>query len=412
MRKICFLIGAGAEIAYGLPSGGDFNKSIICSKESIDLFNFFNKNNDKVKIPNGIGLSSRAYLSLYRALKESEEFKNSFFKCLSDDDEESTVNKFLKNKSEGKNEKDISQKFAEIYRKYIYEKCKSETESNNAKYLTPFFECNTFLDELDGSFYYLANWKKFKRESGKLIKIFYSALYSVLDDEIKKNILKNEENSLTSNRVDKLENRSKYIELLKENIEKIKYKGTHSYYEIIKKVFDEEKIDYSIVTTNYSYIAESVFGQTDFGQNKKIIHCHGELGLFENLETKEIDYPQNFNEDDIIFPYLLLRSGVKPLINEKQIETWYKVLCEFNSSDAIIILGYGLNLDDEHILNLLKRMAKRGKDIYFVDYDGSFDKAKQVFPYFKENSKIDYKEFECRLREIINELHYRSQPSK
>ena len=37
-------------------------------------------------------------------------------------------------------------------------------------------------------------------------------------------------------------------------------------------------------------------------------------------------------------------------------------------SDAVVILGYGVNKDDEHIANLLRERVRKGKTIYYFKH--------------------------------------------
>lgn len=78
------------------------------------------------------------------------------------------------------------------------------------------------------------------------------------------------------------------------------------------------------------------------------------MNLFESLKSKRISKLTDFSADDFVFPYILIQSGIKPIVNGYQIHEFEKAVRMIDESEELFILGYGVNSDDEHITNLLR----------------------------------------------------------
>jgi hypothetical protein len=142
------------------------------------------------------------------------------------------------------------------------------------------------------------------------------------------------------------------------------------YYYIIKSLIDGMKHDVSCITTNYTSIAQRITRLS----NDKFAYLHGRLSLFEELETKYIDDVKRVNCENTVFPYLLVQSGVKPIISAHQIEEFRKAYEMIDGADHLLILGYGINPDDEHITNFLRDRLRKGKSV-------------KVFLYFEQKTE-------------------------
>ena len=137
-------------------------------------------------------------------------------------------------------------------------------------------------------------------------------------------------------------------------------------------------------------------------------YLHGEFGKFENLYTKEIKSLKEFEVDEIIFPYLLVQSGIKPVINYYQIESMYKGFTDMINADKLIVIGYGFNSDDEHILNVIRERLRAEKDlvVFIHGNEKKYNSERKCIESFFNSTRIEYKktaEFSHYLAtEIIN----------
>lgn len=152
--------------------------------------------------------------------------------------------------------------------------------------------------------------------------------------------------------------------------------SSQNYY---KSLF-ESGWDYKIATTNYTDIAEK---ET---KNKNVIYLHGKLTWFEDLkkltvydcksdnEKKYLCNPPDDNFQNII-PYILIPSGVKPLICKKQIECFNKFCTELEECNRLVVVGYRFNSEDNHINSIIADWLRKSdyNKIIFFNYNNSID---------------------------------------
>ena len=126
-------------------------------------------------------------------------------------------------------------------------------------------------------------------------------------------------------------------------------------------------------------------------------YLHGKLKWFEEIFTKRVDELQNFFEKDLIMPFIFIQSGIKPIVSPMQLREYSKALDAIDNSDYLIILGYGINSDDEHISNIIReRILVKKKVICFIyecgsDYEEKCKSVKdELFP-----GGLDVKLSEC-----------------
>ena len=128
-----------------------------------------------------------------------------------------------------------------------------------------------------------------------------------------------------------------------------------------------------VVTTNYTGFAESIIGLPV----EKVAYIHGRLNLFEDVKTKKVANISSFSDDEVIFPHIFIQSGIKPVVSSNQITELYKATEAILHSDNLIIIGYGVNSDDEHISNLLRERLQNGKISCFLYGTGPMDDQKE-----------------------------------
>lgn len=148
------------------------------------------------------------------------------------------------------------------------------------------------------------------------------------------------------------------------------------YYNIIRNYKNNHNNDrkLGIITTNYTKFAETI---TEIGENN-IAYVHGKLDLFENKKSKLTGSMTSFSEDDFIFPFIFVQSGIKPIVSSQQIHQFEKAVQMIENADELLILGYGINSDDEHLSNLLRERIMKGKKITCFLYDDSKENRRKV----------------------------------
>ena len=135
-----------------------------------------------------------------------------------------------------------------------------------------------------------------------------------------------------------------------------------SYYSILKQRFHQHP-NYEIkkiATTNYYR-----FGQV---LCEDLIYLNGALNLFEIPEKLEVvDVRKGMlSSNDLYFPFLFGQSLVKPIVHSKQIDSFHSFNKELSTSDVLIVFGYNMNEDDNHVNALLHSFVKSGKRLIVV----------------------------------------------
>jgi len=176
-----------------------------------------------------------------------------------------------------------------------------------------------------------------------------------------------------------------------------------SYYDYIRKAFAEydSQIECAgIITTNYYQFASQI--------NKDAIYLNGQLKLFEYPELLEISdvYNHPINSDRLFFPFIFGQSLVKPIVDKTQIQAFQGYYDCLQNADILVIMGFNINEDDNHINSFLHHYATQGKRLIVVSNQENFDVHKRL------KCKIDEVE-QCKVTYIksddIDALHKNNQ---
>lgn len=120
-----------------------------------------------------------------------------------------------------------------------------------------------------------------------------------------------------------------------------------NYYKEIKSIFSNH--EYKIITSNYTDFSRLELGVDE----NNIAYLAGKLNWFEAQGRFGIyDFSKNDNcpfDNDIIFPFLMTQAPIKPIIEPKQLREYYKADIFLNESDVLVVLGYNINPNDDHI---------------------------------------------------------------
>lgn len=145
-----------------------------------------------------------------------------------------------------------------------------------------------------------------------------------------------------------------------------------NYYSVIKSHMQDS---YRFITTNYTPIAESIIGIAE----KDIAYIHGNMRLFENPRCLEVIDIRNdiipADGKDIYFPFFSIQSGIKPIIDSHQIKEYSKMIEFLEECDEIVVVGYQLNPDDNHINGIIRNclLKPSEKKLVYFDYNNNID---------------------------------------
>ena len=170
-----------------------------------------------------------------------------------------------------------------------------------------------------------------------------------------------------------------------------------SYYEAIAEYLDDKDTKLAgVLTTNYFNLAESVLkGRTKNG----CAYLNGQLKWMEKPESLEVfDLVEKKPETDLYFPFIFGQSLTKPIVHEKQITEFCKTRKILEEADCLIILGYGINEDDNHINSMLHEYLMKGKRVIIITNDRNAEYSeklrvsagkieKKVYDYSKNKAK-------------------------
>ena len=188
----------------------------------------------------------------------------------------------------------------------------------------------------------------------------------------------------------------KIFEILEKNSfeEEIKKK---CYYKILKESNLEYNDDYFISTANYTSILGETFG------DENISWLHGRLNWFEDLKTLRVydctegkdTILENIKNGHTVIPFILISSGVKPLICKKQIKQFSKFIDDLEKCNRLVTIGYRFNSEDNHINSIVGEWLSTNKNNQLISY--SF------------NNNIDMKKLSwlpCHSKENIREMNF------
>lgn len=377
--KISILFGAGAEGEkyFGICNGNDFILDSIYTKKEKLYEALANKIYKNIKIDKYINNYEREFLFNKKGkpfinLIDSLIDKNFVFKspetnCLIDDIKHNGIDK----------SGDSLNKLYEIIIKENVNAVDDKAEDRKA-----ICEYLTFMGTLESYFSSIVNPLEYgQTRFWKLVNYYWSAYFSILIP-ILDNVEKYKE--------DEEYNKNKYAyvlgrlneiseELFDDNfIENFNKK--ENYYSEVKKLIEEGRDIAYIFTTNYTPFVNLTGLAKD-----KICYLAGKLNQFEypeELYVKEINTNNKLINRDMAFPFIMTQVPVKPIVEAKQINEYAKFIKYLNDTDILIIIGYNLNKNDNHINAIIRDFVlKKNKELIYCEYSNkgfkNFDKDKK-----------------------------------
>lgn len=238
-----------------------------------------------------------------------------------------------------------------------------------------FFERAVFFDALDEKFNSLRyNDGKWSANAKRVINAYYTVFFymieNIYDEDVKDS-------------VNSIKDLPTYLKFAKKSDEYLK-NNDKKYYDILKKFLDsseENNCRYFVTTTNYTDYVSEIFGTTNTA------YLHGKLKWFEDLKTLQVFDCDDDNEYDKLLeiaetqskskqtrliPFIMIPSGVKPLICKKQINEFKKFSDNLDKSDYLVIVGYNLNSEDNHINSIISSWLRENEKhkVIYLNYIG------------------------------------------
>lgn len=353
-EKVTFLFGSGADTdAYeDLSSGQEFAKDLLQNKFSKEINNITGIDASQFQLI--YPTSSKIYIQTIT--KYEKDAKDIFG--------EEVVNIFIQynNQSSSDGKIKYNEQIAPLCREwYNYIKKDDNIEDEHTQSIKEFFLKNAvFFDSLDEKFNSLkdsplnANAKRVINAYLTVFLLMFEKLY-----EIPENFIWSYKN---------------IFDKLKESYKNKANEG--NYYEILA----DSKMDCHIITTNYTDLVAEQTKKND------IVYLHGKMTWFEDLRnltvydcTYETEYKlclQHEKAEDgtlNLIPFILIPSGVKPLICKKQICEFSKFINKLEESKYLVVMGYKFNSEDNHVNSIIAQWLRENKNrkmVYF-NYEAS-----------------------------------------
>lgn len=363
MKDVCFLFGARAEADYKLPLGEQFTTETILKKRT-KMYNELDQFYSKRMVNGYIESYKHEYLFtknsnaffeiIYRALKQcyeeskyediDEDTKSLFQYLYSSDNPHATTKEAFK--------KNVVNK---LYQ-YIISDIDAQNGRNHYKYKS-LLNRMTFYGSVEKDFSSIidpkgAGLKQFWRFVNYLWSAFFSIVLPLLDNSesfIDKTYYAQYQKNKYRAVLDNLQD---VVAFLYSN-EYLSEVQSNGYYEKISSKFSGRI--YNVITTNYTPFVKNIFNNAAY--------VAGELSSFEyphHLEVKNI-IQSGLKTKAFVFPFLLTQAPVKPIIEPKQISQYSNMHTTLKNSKYLIILGYNINSNDNHINSYIRQFVMRNK---------------------------------------------------
>jgi len=157
----------------------------------------------------------------------------------------------------------------------------------------------------------------------------------------------------------------------------------HGYYHDLQKCNDLGIEISAIGTANYNNIIEKISTELNF-DIPSVQHLNGGVSDYYNPYKNSVISCQNAEEvpsDQIHVPFILTQSGLKPLTSVDMSRRYVSLFDQYKMCDAVIVVGYGFNIDDSHINGLFRKLVEEeGNSLYWIclNKDGTAEAQKRL----------------------------------
>lgn len=334
MNSIAVIFGAGADRQIGLSGGDNFAKAVVglgCPELTKALKDYFD---------------SRKLDEFYPHIREIRR------------DDEWTSRKLLDASVRKELLLDNGYRTKREFDDIVQERVDS-LEKDEIEKLNQLAEFPSYMGLIDGDFHTLINPSVLGAGRFWRVVLFYSRAYYYLIHEMDRSVSYKE----------LVGDYFKAQRIMDEFSDKICRKERENYYSVLKGK------NVRIITTNYTNTCERVSGI----DKESISYIHGKFGWFESIKDMRIidmesEGLDSIPNDDLLFPFIFIQSGVKPIVCVKQLEEYSKMISFLKEASAILVVGYKINSDDNHITSILRQYLNSGKRIIYFDYGNQLGK--------------------------------------
>lgn len=475
--KIGFLFGAGAEVSYGMPTGGKFALEIF-RRDSSNAKEVFKENRNRI---NSSSQYASNWLPKEYETKKVTTFRESVYENIIKDTVTNNRDKIVKriNNFDGVAKAVLDNKHISVndFRKQVNNDLKRKyTEININQQISynnllregnALFESNYFAILL--TYYKEFNFEKEQKEHlGDIIKSIFQLHIGAMSENLSRKLQENifEKDNLELDIFDDLggnlsvnyqaagvrglellsrtkpENSHNIIDIAFEAIEKIyadvlDYKSVidsnwhylytpktewgkfcnisiflHSVHEYIKEQYksqcdsnDDKSGYYDDLSNNQTKFAVTTVATSNYVNNlienrlynQEIIFLNGSIDEYYNPYMNSTMSKEEFEESEqFAVPLIFTQSGTKPMTSIDMSIKYVNFYNKLKESDFICSIGFGFNVDDEHINGIIRTLIERDeKKLVVVDIanekaedERADDLAKKLK--ISDSSKINY----------------------
>lgn len=377
-----FLFGAGADSEYGVCTGADFRKQLILADCERKISGLCGENS---------AIKTARFLyptSLYPFLQTIYDEQEKACAALGP----RAVNRAKKYYEGDQNYKKKAERTRQDCRTW-YDLLCGKRKGRNHKAADFFLENMVFFDSLDEKMNDLRH-EKLSKKGKRIINAYWTIFILMME-----NVYEMKEDDWTLSRVfDKLSAGRK--EMLIKDFDK------ESYYSLLRDYMQRHTENkYFISSTNYTAIMDEVL--RDQVEESVIAYLHGKLNWFEDrvnltvydctneedrrkAEEKAQESEQESAQEkakgnmqekkEVLLPFILIPSGVKPLICDQQLREFHKFMNGLDQSQLLYVVGYRFNTEDNHINALIAEwLRKEGHCLIYYNFRHDLDWKKPLW---------------------------------
>lgn len=405
-KKLAFLFGAGAEIAYGMPNGIEFARNILFpsndikkhAEENAEKFgiNFlkFTATDIQGVVKSELDMNKEKINSFFEELdsKYKEKLEVSEEKAKASESDFPYVLSYFANKYSGDNEKDKKNYSLVKFLISMYVILKGDDYVHN--FSSDVVQKNKLESFLGATDLLVLDYKKLLLLSSELVnnifnspsaesgdagvlkevakELFEKSLnYQEFLSKFYENLFVPKKKRKTDSKFRKIASFLFLVQAYVSSKEAIKVKTERpTYYDILKSKKDSYNI--YIATTNYTQFSENIgTGET--------VYLNGKLNEYINLDTYDILTEKEALERKNCVPFIFPQSTVKPLVSIDVMLDYANTYNTFSACDMIAVIGFAFNPDDALLISMFRKLIKDGRKIlYFIYISNKADSAKMI----------------------------------
>ena len=354
MGKSCLLVGAGAEVGLGLPSGPKFLLDTYFTKKPTMYEALREFYESKCTLPKGIP----SYRAEYLFTPKTETF-HSFVKNLIE------INPRYVSSLLGALEMDetpTDKQYTTLFKKLIYEDSNEPNTRRDIAEAAGNIE-SSFYGSLESLYATLIHPDEHKNKFWRLLNYYWAAYFSILLPILSKNpsLLLGVDADYKSI----LANLGVITQRIWDDSFVERFVDESTYHAVFGNKFD------NVLTTNYTPYSRAFLKRRD-KRCDDVLYLAGSLVEFESASVLEHQRCDKTDPCDLgcPFPYLMTRSPVKPIIDARQLRTYSKAIDALDKSSLLVVLGYSFCDDDAHIAALVRSyLSNEEKQMVFLGYD-------------------------------------------